>query len=255
MLGGERIGLRYGLRVSAAGKVVSHDLGGNGEWRVASGEWLEESGGPEVAGLELARGKRRVARGVEATLLFLDEGGGVIGNFLQCGVLGGKPCDRAVEVEGNRKLPVLQVVPFATIAFLELTCSRLVVARGCRERIVGDAGLEHAEVQDSHQGIAAADAVIEKREGFAFAVRFEPEGDAAEFDRQRVFVHAVDAVCHHIADRFAGAFGGGFVLSGANAREFFAEPPCCCEQEVARAAGGVEDADAQERMLGAGSCE
>lgn len=58
-----------------------------------------------------------------------------------------------------------------------------------------------------------------------------------------------------IADRLAHALGGGLVLAGADAGEFFAQPAGGGKQEVAGAAGGVEDADAQESVLGAGSGE
>ena len=251
VLRGERFGLRDGLGMGAAREMVGDDLRGNALFHspFAIGQSLKKRGGPEVAGLTLANGAWRVASRVEATLLFLDMSGGVIGNVLQCGVLGGKLCDRAAKVERHRKLPSLQVAPFAAIAFFKPTCNRFVVAACGRESFVGDALFQNLEVEDADERIPAADAVVEERQRLAGAVGFQPQRHAAELDRQRIFVHAVDAVGDDIADRLAHPLGGGFVFAGADAGEYFAEPSGRRQQEMPRTAGGVEDAHAQQSVL------
>jgi hypothetical protein len=79
---------------------------------------------------------------------------------------------------------------------------------------------------------------------------FEPERHAAELHRQGVFVHAVDAVGDDVAGGFAHALGCGFVFAGSDSCQFLAEPAGGGEEEVAGAAGGVEDAEGEEGVLG-----
>jgi hypothetical protein len=44
--------------------------------------------------------------------------------------------------------------------------------------------------------------------------------------------------------------GGGLILTGADAGEFLAQAPGGGQQEVARSAGGVENADGQKSVFG-----
>ena len=91
--------------------------------------------------------------------------------------------------------------------------------------------------------------MVEKGERFAGGVAFQPERDAAEVHGERVFVHAVDAMADDIADGFADALRGGFVLAGAEPGEFLADAPGGGEQHVARAAGDVDDLEREQRGL------
>ena len=91
--------------------------------------------------------------------------------------------------------------------------------------------------------------MVEKGEGFAGGVAFQPERDAAEVHGQRIPVHAVDAMADDIADGFADALRGGFVLAGAEPGEFLADAPGGGEEHVARAAGDVNDLEGEQRGL------
>jgi len=54
----------------------------------------------------------------------------------------------------------------------------------------------------------------------------------------------------HVADGLAEARRRGFVLAGADARQFLAQPAGGGQQEVAGAAGRVEDFDGEQGVLG-----
>jgi hypothetical protein len=64
--------------------------------------------------------------------------------------------------------------------------------------------------------------MVEEGERLALCVTFKPQGYAAEFDGQRVLVHAINAMRDHVADCFAHAFRGGLVLACVHSRKFFA---------------------------------
>ncbi|MCS7017449.1 MAG: hypothetical protein NZM42_15205, partial [Gemmatales bacterium] len=72
----------------------------------------------------------------------------------------------------------------------------------------------------------------------------------AQVHCERVFVHALDAVRDDVADGGADEFWCGFVLCGADAREFATESACCGEQEVTAAAGWIADAEREQSVFG-----
>jgi hypothetical protein len=204
---------------------------------------------PQVAGLALAEGDGIVAEGVVELFFAADGLGGIVGGLVELvGLLeeGGRG---GLGFEGQEALALLQVAALGAVLSLEPGGGGFFVAAGRLEGLVGDAVFEHVEVEDADEGIAAADAVVEEGEGFAVAMGFEPEGDAAQFDGEGVFVDAVDAVGDDVAGGFADPFRGGFVFAGADFGQFLAEPAGGGEEEVAGAAGGVEHSDAQKGVL------
>ena len=131
----------------------------------------------------------------------------------------------------------------------------LVVARHGGKGFVGHA-LVHVFAPDkADDGVAALDVVVEEVERLAGIVGFEPEGNLAEFDRQRVQVHAVDAGADHVAQRGAVSRGRGLLLAGADDGKLRGDAPCGGQQDVARAAGDVGDAQVEERRFGFGGLE
>ena len=117
------------------------------------------------------------------------------------------------------------------------------------EGFVGDAALEFVFMGEADDGVAAFDVVVEEVEAFAGDMGFEPEGDFAEFDGERVEVHAVDAVADDIADGFTKGQRAGLVFTGADDGEFGGDAAGGIEEDVAAAAGDVADAEEQERLL------
>ena len=116
------------------------------------------------------------------------------------------------------------------------------------ERLVGlvrDAVLQHGVVEDPDQAVAAADAGIEEGERLARLECLDPECNLAELDRERVAIDAVDAAGHDLAERVLkldlGGRAGAAELGDAGGR-----PARGAEQEVAGAAGGIENRQAQD---------
>ena len=84
--------------------------------------------------------------------------------------------------------------------------------------------------------------VVEEIEGFARRVGFQPEGDLAKLDGERVEVHAVDAVADHIANGFTEGGGAGLVIAAADNGEFRGNAAGGGEEDMAGAAGDVGNA-------------
>ena len=114
---------------------------------------------------------------------------------------------------------------------------------------VGDAFFEHGEVEDADEGVAVLDVVVEEGEGEAGGVCFDPEGDFAEVDGERVLVDGVDALLDDVAQGLAALALVGFGAGGADAGEFGGDPAGGGEQEVAGAGGGIADAEVEQRPL------
>lgn len=103
----------------------------------------------------------------------------------------------------------------------------------------------NAEIERTHERVVAADAVVEKDEGFAGGVAFQPEGDAAEVHSQRVSVHAIGAMADDIPNGFPDGFRRGFVLAGAESGE----------QHMIRAASDVNGLEREQPWtVAAGVC-
>ena len=92
--------------------------------------------------------------------------------------------------------------------------------------------------------------MVQEGEGFALTVGFQPQGNPAQLDRERILVHAVDTVCHHIADRFPHPFRRRLLFAGADAGKFFAETSGSRKEEMTRPARRVTDADGKEGLFG-----
>jgi len=142
--------------------------------------------------------------------------------------------------------------PFRFIPFGSGARDGFVVAFARVERLVRDALFEHAEIEHADERVATADAVVEEGERFAGGVAFQPERDAAEVHGERVAVHAVDAMADDIADGFADAFRGGFILAGAQDGKLLAHSPPSGEQHVAGAAGDVYNLEGEQGLGGLG---
>ena len=88
--------------------------------------------------------------------------------------------------------------------------------------------------------VAAADLRVEEAEGKAGVHSLDPERDLGQLHRHRVAVHAVDAAAGDIAQRMAEIGKRGRAL-GADAGKAGGDAAGGGQQEVARAAGGVDD--------------
>ena len=139
-------------------------------------------------------------------------------------------------------LAFLVVVALGLVALAEFRGDVLVVAGQGLEGFVGDAAFDIFAAGVADDGVAAFDVVIEEIQGFAGDVGFEPEGDLAEFDGERVDVDAVDAFVDDIAHGSAECFRRGLFFAGADDGEFGGDATGGSEQDVARAAGDVGNA-------------
>ena len=207
---------------------------------------MEEGGGPQAAGVFQAA-QARVGQARFVGLAFAAHVlGRVVGDGLD--LLGRLRQRGQVEVEIPAEEGHLPLALGFVLAFE--ACRQFAVVAGHRvEGFIGQAILERVEVEHARQRIAALDAVVEEGQRFAFGVAFQPEGDARQFNRQRVFIHAVDAVGDHITGGFADALRGGFVLTAADARQFLAQAPRRRQQEMPGAAGRVEDFQRKKRRF------
>ena len=124
---------------------------------------------------------------------------------------------------------------------------RLVVPGERLVRGVGDARLQHCEVEDAEQCIAAADLVVEEAEREAGVYRLDPERDLGEFHGHRVAVHPVDATACRVAERMAEVGEGGRAL-GADASHACGNAPGRRQQEVTRAAGRVDHGEPEQGL-------
>lgn len=143
----------------------------------------------------------------------------------------------------------LQIPALGTVAFLQTARECPVVTRHRLEGRVGNPLLQDFKVDHPCQRIAAFDAVIQKSKRFPLAVRFQPESDPAQLHRERILVHAVDAMRDHVTHRLTNAFRCGLLLATAHASQLPPKAPCRGEQEVSRAAGGIADFDREQGMF------
>jgi hypothetical protein len=91
------------------------------------------------------------------------------------------------------------------------------------EGVVGDAFFEGMEMEDAYEGVAALDVAVEEGEGFLGDVGFNPEGDAAEFYGEGIFIHAVEAMGDDVAHGLAEFFWGGGGVGVSDLGEFLAQ--------------------------------
>jgi hypothetical protein len=89
--------------------------------------------------------------------------------------------------------------------------------------------------------VALHDVGIESAQRQARIRRLEPEGEPADLDRHGVEIHAEAAIAEHLAQR-ARVVGQG-ISRRCRAHHVSCQPPGSAEQEVARAAGGVDDGE------------
>ena len=117
------------------------------------------------------------------------------------------------------------------------------------EGLVRDASLKDLQVEDTHQRIAAADAMVEERQRLAPDLTLNPQGHFAQLHGKRVFIDAIDAVGDHVADGFPHLFGRRFVFPGTGTSQFFAQPSRSGQQKVAGPTGRIEDANGKDGVL------
>jgi hypothetical protein len=141
---------------------------------------------------------------------------------------------------------------FLLVALAQQRGDVLVVARQRGKGFVGHAALGFLAPGKADDGVAALDVVVEEVERFAGVVGFQPEGDLAEFHGQRVQVDAVDAFADDVADGGAKGAGRGLLLAGAHDGELGGDAAGRGQQDVARAAGDVGDAQVEQRLGGVG---
>ena len=242
----ERRGMAVKPRVNRPAAEVVGERGGRDDNGIGS-QRLEESRRPEVARLFLAQPGRVAVAGLEQFLLAADEFRRVVGNGVHVAAVAGERLGFAGIADGKQVLS--SAASFLAVLLGGGAGGGFVIAFARVERLVRDALWENAEIEHANERVAAADAVVEKREGLAGGVAFQPERDAAEVHGERVAVHAVDAMADDIADGFADALRGGFVLAGAEFGEFLADAPGGGEQHVPRTASDVYDLEREQRGL------
>ena len=135
------------------------------------------------------------------------------------------------------------------VPLFEFGAGGFVVALDGGEGVVGEAGGDEVG-GGAEEAVAGADVVVEEAEGLAGIDGLEPEGDAAEFDGHGVDVHAVEAAAGDLAEGVAVVVGADGSVGGAEFGEFFGEAAGGGEEEVAGAAGGIADGEAQESLTG-----
>ena len=89
-----------------------------------------------------------------------------------------------------------------------------------------------------------------KFERLAGVVSFEPESNLAEFDSERIQVHAVDAFADHVAHGGAESSGDGCSSPVRTMANSVAIRRAAAKQDVARAAGDVGHAQRKQRLFG-----
>ena len=146
------------------------------------------------------------------------------------------------QVEGHLFL----LFAFSLVAFAQQFGHRLVVAGQRGKSCVGHALLQVGPLHKAHNRIATLDVVVKEVERFAGAVRFQPERHFAQFHRQRIEVHAVDAGADHIAHRRAERRRRRLILPRPHAGQRRGNPPRRCQQNVAGAAGDIGDAQGKQ---------
>ncbi len=147
-------------------------------------------------------------------------------------------------LEDQAQLPAALLL----VAPLQLACHRLVIAGHRVERLVGDAIVQHLQVEHPDQRIAALDVRIEEGQRLALAEPLDPQRHLAQVHSQRVLVHAVDAVDDGLARPAAHRLRGRLVLSRRDLRQRPADPPRRGQQEVAGPARAIADAHGEERI-------
>ena len=97
--------------------------------------------------------------------------------------------------------------------------------------------------------VATLDVMIEETERMAGHVSFEPQGNFAQLDRERIEIHAVDAMADGIANGFPESSRTRLVVAGSQHCQLCADAPGGGEQNVAGAARHVADFQCEERLL------
>jgi hypothetical protein len=82
-------------------------------------------------------------------------------------------------------------------------CDLFVVAGYGGEGLVGHTLVNILAPDETDDGVAALDVVVEEVERLAGIVGLEPEGDLAQLDGERVEVDALDTGADHVAQRRA----------------------------------------------------
>ena len=133
------------------------------------------------------------------------------------------------------------------VPLLEVLAHSLVVAR--KRLVCGgrDPIAEDLRIEDADQAVAQCDVGIEERERLARLDGLDPERGLAEFDREWIPVNAVDAVPDDFAERVSASSLVIPVVVGFDARDLGGEPPRRGQEEMARSAGRIDDAHAENR--------
>ena len=140
------------------------------------------------------------------------------------------------------------------VALAQLGDDLLVVAEDRLERVGGDAGGDQLG-GGAEEAVAEHDPVVEERERPAWLERLHPQRHLAELDGHRVHVDAVDAAADDVAQRRRGRSSGeGSGSLAADRGEPFGDSVGGGDQEVAGAAGGVDDGEGEDRLLGVLGC-
>ena len=133
------------------------------------------------------------------------------------------------------------------VARREMSRRLLVVAGQRLVGLVGNALAQRLQVEHAEQRVAAADVGVEEAERLAGLDRLDPERDLGQFDRHRVAVDAIEALARDVAQRVAIVARRGDA-AGAAARDARGDAPRRREQEMAGAAGGIDDAQREQRI-------
>ncbi len=131
------------------------------------------------------------------------------------------------------------------LSFAQPFAACLVVAGQRLVGLVRDAVLQHGVVEHADQAVAAADAGVQEGQRLAGLQRLDPERHLAQLDRERVAIDAIDAARDDLAQRMLeldlGGRAGAAQLGDAGGRAARG-----AEQEMAGAAGGIDDRELQD---------
>ena len=123
---------------------------------------------------------------------------------------------RLLARQGDDRLPRR---PLLAVAGARAACHTLVVPGHGLEGVVGNPRLQRSKVKHAHQRVAAFNVRVQEGQRLARRVALDPQRHLAQVNRQRVLVHAIDAVDDRLACPAAHGFGCGFILACVHLRQ------------------------------------
>ena len=158
-------------------------------------------------------------------------------------------------MDGGRQTPLPDVFAVLLIGLAPDGGNLLFVSRHGGEGLIGYAFIQFLLPDEADDGVAAFDVMVQEVERLAGVVRLKPEGDLAQLDGQRIEVNSVDAGPDHVAEGGAKGWGRRLFFARPHDGEFRGDSSCSGQQDVARAAGDIRDAQIEQRGFRFGGFE